>query len=79
MRKQKLPELLQKLAVAREVACGVFLLHLAEHGARLFKRITACFGFRRGGFGSGGTDEEPFGTGQCARPFDLAVIGQELP
>jgi hypothetical protein len=40
---EKLTELLEKLAVAREVARGAFLLHLAEHCACSLKRIAARF------------------------------------
>jgi hypothetical protein len=37
LRPKKIPELLENFAVARKVACGVFLLHLVKQLSRLFK------------------------------------------
>ena len=79
---EQFSKLLEKLAVAREVAGRIFPLHLVEQSTRTLQRFVAgsrvgradCGRFRRWR-----TDEKALGVGERARPLDLAVIGQELP
>ena len=58
LRQEKFSELLEKLAIAREIARDVFLLHLAEHGACSFKRIVARFSIGSARCSGCPTDEE---------------------
>jgi hypothetical protein len=76
LRQEKLSELLEKLTVAREVARGQFLLHLAEQGARSFKRIAGRFSVGSSGCDTSHTDEETLRIRESTRPFDLAIVRQ---
>ena len=76
LRQEKLSELLEKLTVAREVARGQFLLHLAEHGARSFKRIGGRFSVGSSGCDTCHTDEETLRIRESTRPLDLAIVRQ---
>ena len=62
---EKLSELLEKLAVAREVAGGIFPLHLAEQGAGTLEHFVtrSLIGRAGGGRRRWRTDEEAFGFG----------------
>ena len=57
LRLQKLFELLEQGKIAR----GIFLLHLAEHGACTLKRAVARFGMSWTGSGGCHADEEALG------------------
>jgi len=77
-RQEKIPELLEKLPVAREVARCIFPSHLFEYGADLFKRIVARSGLSSAGRGRSRADKE-LGLRQGACPLDLAIIGKSCP
>ena len=74
---EQLSKLLEKLAVAREVAGRIFPLHLVEQCTRTLQYFVS--GSRVGRARCWRTDEKALGVGERARPLDLAVIGQELP
>jgi hypothetical protein len=79
-RREKIPELLEKLPVAREVACCIFLSHLLEWGACSLKRIVARSGLSSAGRGRSRADKEALGLRQGgACPLDLAIIGKSCP
>ena len=62
---EKLSKLLEKLAVAREVAGGIFPLHLAEQCAGTLEHFVtrSLIGHAGGGHQHWRTDEEAFGFG----------------
>jgi hypothetical protein len=76
---EQLPKLLEKLAVAREIARRIFPLHLVEQCTRTLQHFVAGSRVGRASCRRWRTDKEALGIGERARPFDLAVIGQKLP
>ena len=78
-RQQDLFELLQQLAIANEIARGVFLPHIAKHGASALEPIE--IGRRRcwsGWLFRADPDQKGLRFAKGARPLDLAVVGQQL-
>ena len=77
MGQQKFSKLLEKFTIARKITGGVLLLHLTEQSTCSFKCIALSPSLGSVGHGLH-ANKEALGIRQSARPFDLAVIGEEL-